>query len=310
MTYDRGAVSRVAVSLLCVICTSCNFTPGASAPQGEGDAQMADDAALADMLHPPDAPIDGAPLGPWGNVTQVIPGPGVDDPTLTADLLELYYNASNNIYGVRRAAIDQPWGAPVLVSALSSGAAETTPDITGDGLTMYLASQRSGTGTLGGYDIWVATRPDRNTTWSTPVHVPELSSNAFDAGAVPTDDLLTLVLTSDRAGGLGGADIYTSARAAATAPWSPPVAVANVNGTSNDYSPMLSQDRLSLYFDSPRSGNSDLYVATRASAADPFGTPVPISELNTGGSEDDIWVSPDQRTLFFVRGGAIYQATR
>jgi hypothetical protein len=296
--------------VICLLCGACSFTPGKFGPGGDDDARAPDDAADDASQVVADAPADATSLGPWGNVTQVIAGPGVDDPTLTADLLELYYNANNNIYVTRRAAIGLPWGTPDLVQELSSSAAETTPEITGDGLTMYLASQRTGAGTLGGYDIWMSTRANRNSPWSEPVHVPTLSSIAFDAAAAPTDDLLAIVLTSDRPGGLGGADIYMSTRPSAAAVWGAPLAVANINGSSHDYSPMLSQDRLSLYFDSPRGGNSDLYVATRTAADQPFGTPIPIAELNTSGNEDDVWISPDQRTLFFVRGGAIYQATR
>jgi Tol biopolymer transport system component len=59
----------------------------------------------------------------------------------------------------------------------------------------------------------------------------------------------------------------------------------------------------------------DLYVAPRARRGEPFGAPRPIAELNAPGALDqDPWISPDGRHLFFAsdRSGqmAIYEARR
>src|SRR5262245_946591 len=120
-----------------------------------------------------DAPVDAAvPLGPWSAPTPIEITPvDDDDPTATGDLLELYFNRTNDIYVTKRASLTDPWGAPVAVAELNTGNTETTPEVTYDGLTIYFASSRAGS--LGGNDIWRSTRTSRTVPWSTPVHVNE-----------------------------------------------------------------------------------------------------------------------------------------
>ena len=49
-----------------------------------------------------------------------------------------------------------------------------------------------------------------------------------------------------------------------------------------------------MYFDADPvlTGDSDLYIATRPTLADPFGAPVRIDELATLAPEADPWLSP------------------
>jgi WD40-like Beta Propeller Repeat len=299
-------------ALVAVVLVGCRFTPGvltddaAAADDARPDIAIAEDAAVTEIDATPDALV----LGAWGTPVMRISTGSPDDPTMTDDLLELYFNSNSDIWRATRATPTAAFDTPAQVPSLSSGANETTPEITGDGLTIFIASSR--TGTAGNDDIWVATRANTATsTWGTPARIPELSTASGEAASAPTDDLLAIVIISTRAGGLGNADIYLSTRATTSVAWGTPTNVmAPVNTSGDDYSPMLSQDRLSLYFDSARSGNSDLFVATRATTSDSFGTPVPLTELNTSGAETDPWVSADQRHIFFVRDGALYEASR
>ncbi|HSD87915.1 MAG TPA: hypothetical protein VLB44_10395 [Kofleriaceae bacterium] len=287
---------------------ACGFQHGAlpgapdDAPSETSDTQDLPDAAVAD------APPDTIGTGAWTNIAPVLAGSpvGDDDPTLTADLLEIYFNRNADIYVATRTSIGQPWNTPVLVSELSSAFSETTPEVTSDGLFMLLASGR--TGTLGANDIWVSTRAARNDVWGAPVHVAELSSTTENAASAPTDDRLQIV----QIGNPSGVDVqmYTATRATATGTFSSPTEIPGANSGLSDFSPMLSQDRLTLYFDSNRSGNEELYVATRTTANGTFATPTIISELATTAEETDPWVSPDGHHIFFVRGGVLYEASR
>jgi Tol biopolymer transport system component len=97
-----------------------------------------------------------------------------------------------------------------------------------------------------------------------------------------------------------------------------------VNSSSNDGGSSISLDGLSLFFTSNRPGgrgDHDLYVATRATTNDGFGTPVNLGAgVNSSSGETGPDISADGLTLLFqtYRPGAfgvgqpdnIYMATR
>lgn len=64
-------------------------------------------------------------------------------------------------------SVDDPSTAPLpLQTTFNDGCPFQAPD----GLALFLASNR--TGTLGGQDIWVATRDSANDPWGEPIHLP------------------------------------------------------------------------------------------------------------------------------------------
>src|SRR3954447_3409877 len=146
--------------------------------------------ARHDLPDAPDALV--WPTGPFGTPQLVM---GVsdpltdDDPTATGDALELYFTSErggaparfSDIYVSTRASIADPWGAPTPVVEINTTVEDQAPGISSDGLTIYLSSRRpGGPGGAMNSNIWVATRPDRQTAWSTPVVDLNLSSAADD----------------------------------------------------------------------------------------------------------------------------------
>src|ERR1041385_7966918 len=126
-----------------------------------------------DSRTPPDA-TDISQL-PWGGLEKFVLATNGDAPPLPADLLELYINVnSNDIYRTTRASIADAWTAPVIVPELDVAAAQSTPELTPDGLTMYFSSARPGS--LGSNDIWLTTRGSRAGAWWPPVAVPDRKS--------------------------------------------------------------------------------------------------------------------------------------
>jgi hypothetical protein len=263
---------------------------------------------------PDAAPVDGdagGTLGPWGAPRLVMTPVGLeDDPTLSGDLRELYFNrGQTTIWRIRRETVGGVWSAPEQVPALEPA---TTPELSGDGMTMYLASSRPGT--LGGNDIWVATRDAPGAAWMAPRHVDELSTTADETNPTPSSDQLAILLARRPAPGQA-VDLYAAARETAVAPWSPPQQVGELASSSADGDGMVTADLRTVYFYSTRTGEGDLYVATRGSPTGSLGPPQPIAELNTPDFvEQDPWISPDQRHLFFSsdRSGqmAIYESSR
>ena len=288
---------RSCAFLVGVIASGCSF--GLPGPAGGA----APDGTVAPDSTPP--PGDAAQLGPWGTPTLVLTDTG-DDPTLTDDLLELYYNRNNDIYVAKRATTAEPFGTPVLVPELSTAAGETTPEITGDGLTIFVASARIGG--FGADDVWMFTRLSRSQPFGSPTQMVSLSTAGEDAASAPTSDLLSLVLVRNTTN--QPYDIFESSRRTTDLPWSVPVPIGEVNSAMSDASPFLLGDKLTLYFDSNRGGTNDLYVATRTAVDAPFGAAQLIGELATTAADADPWVSPDQRHLFFVRENQVYEATR
>ncbi len=81
----------------------------------------------------------------------------------------------------------------------------------------------------------------------------------------------------------------------------------NLNGPDDDVSPCLSADGFSLYFSSIRSGDlgglHDLWMATRSSTNEDFGTPVNLgAPVNGPYLEDCPYISADGTELYFTDG--------
>ncbi len=106
---------------------------------------------------------------------------------------------------------DGTFGPAVLVEELCSPADDQALAIRRDGLELIIASNRLGT--LGGLDLWVATRASTSDPWSVPVHLgPVLNSAADEAGVALSFQGTALYFHSGRPGGSGGFDLYVSTR--------------------------------------------------------------------------------------------------
>src|SRR4051794_19917959 len=74
---------------------------------------------------------------PWGPPAQWTLARRGDDPGLTGDLLEMYFNVSSvDVYSTSRPTIADAWAAPAIVSELDSTASQSTPEPSLDGLTL------------------------------------------------------------------------------------------------------------------------------------------------------------------------------
>lgn len=105
-----------------------------------------------------------------------------------------------------------------LVPGVNSDANDLQPNLQRDGVEMFFASNRSGipgtTGTLGGADIFVATRVSTNDAWQTPLNLgPSVNSSIGNETRPSLSwDAMTLYFGSTRPGGEGSSDIYVTTR--------------------------------------------------------------------------------------------------
>lgn len=291
------------VALLISACGRIGFDPRGDG--GRGDALD------------PDSSIDAAPLGPFGPpelITELVDTIATSNPTLTPDGLEMFMikrPTTGDVFVSRRATTTAPWNPPVAVPELNSGGDESGLHLSRDGLTMYFASNRAGG--LGNHDIYRASRPTLTQPFAAPVHLATVSTAGDESGPAVDGSELLLMITANPA----PRDLYASERATTTAPWPPPAPIAGLDSSSDQSGPDPSPDGLAVYFASDRAGGlgaQDLYVATRPTRNDPFGTAVALTSINSTVADNTVWTSADGRTLYFAsaRSGTVllYRATR
>lgn len=236
------------------------------------------------------------------------------DPTLTADELELYFSSNPNtdwdIWLVQRASITAPWGSPAMVNQLSSTSLDETPEVSADGLTIYLASDRPG-GVLAGEHLWVSHRATRADPWSQPVPVTDFVGGDADISPSLQQDQLMMVFASQHGGDW---DLYATTRRSTADPWGAATALTTLNSTAFDWDPAVYRGGNSIVFASRRLNTSNsLFHATRGSAAEPFSAPQEATELDVLGNAADPWLSDDGHHIVFDSHGGpsrIYEAWR
>jgi serine/threonine protein kinase/Tol biopolymer transport system component len=199
-------------------------------------------------------------------------------------------------------------GTPVnLGQPVNSRFEEHYVNVSGDGLALYFASTRpSG---LGQGDLWVSTRDSREEPWGPPRNLGS-TINTEHAETAPSisADQLTLYFSSDRPGGLGGrdndSDIWVSKRQTINGPWGAPVNLGPpINTPGFEWVQSISADGLELYYGGNRKGGlggSDVWVATRVTKEDLWGTPKNLGPaVNTDWTDGAPSLSPDGLMLFY-----------
>lgn len=247
-------------------------------------------------------------------------GDDSDNPTLTADMLEIYFTSGRDggagdvdVWTARRASVDEPFGVPEPVSIVNTEEFETSPAVSLEGLELWVGAERDGG--LGEQDVWVSRRPSRDAEWSALTNVMELNTSEKDIPRPPAVGGRIMPLGSRR-GGLDYYQTFLAERPSPSEPFGAPreLVELEVDG-ANCIDGFLTEDGLVLYFNrTPGAGEStgDLYVARRPDVAGAFGDAVALSDINTDHDERDPWLSPDGKHLFFSsdRDGdlSIYEA--
>lgn len=203
------------------------------------------------------------------------------------------------------------FGDPVnlrLVIPVIEAAYEGIDCFSADGLEMYVSSSRPGG--YGEMDIKISRRPSTTDHWGPLENLgPAVNSAGNDLFASISADGLTLYFCSDRPYGDDKTyDVFVTTRATKNDPWGQAIRMGPaINGPGGyNYGVSISPDNLELYLGSSRPGGivgpsrTDIYVARRATASDPWSNVVNLGDIvNSPYSDAYCSLSPDGLFLFF-----------
>ena len=221
---------------------------------------------------------------------------------LSADELEVTFSRLSggvwDLWRATRASVDEPFGAPALLTTVNSIRSDVWPTISPDGLVLMFDADRTTPNT---FHIWRSTRASTSEPFGPPQLRPELMDK--DSQPIIANET-ALYLTSTVRGGLGAGEIFRAPLEANGMIGTPVAIVGGVNTDANEDSPALTADERFIYFRrQPASGmtmESDIYSASRSTPSDGFGASAPVAGLDRAGiGEIPNWISPDNCHLYF-----------
>ncbi len=206
-----------------------------------------------------------APSQPFGSVKRLIGTVNAthtrtDYPWVSPDNMRMYYYVTGGLIWVaQRQSVDHPWIPSGPVTELNTLGVVYNPSLTPDELTIIFTGD-SLPGGKGGYDIWMATRPNTNSKFSEVTNLLNLNSSAWDFHPSISADGLTIYFASRR----NGVDqLFMATRPNTNVPFGPAehLSVFDSPGTTLQY-PSISGDGMALYFTkSIYGGDFDIYVS-------------------------------------------------
>jgi Tol biopolymer transport system component len=218
-----------------------------------------------------------------------------DDATLSSTMLEMVFSIANELDANRkdlwyssRPSANAAWAPATKLPFSVTGYSDETPRFSADDKTLYFGTTRLGG--PGGLDIWKVTRATIGGAWGTPTVVAGPNTSLNEKWFMPcgSQGQYLVVQGGDLAEGIlgGGAPVIVHELSDA---------MFSETGT------FLTQDCLTVFFASTRSGTNRLYTAQRTAVTTPWNAPSMVVDFETlGGQQEDPWLSSDGRTFVFA----------
>ncbi|TAI47830.1 TolB family protein [Flagellimonas allohymeniacidonis] len=178
---------------------------------------------------------------------------------------EIYFttiDSKENIYFSKMR--NDKWSMPKIASFSHPNYSDADPFLTREGNRIYFISDRPTQPNDKSLDwnIWYAN--DENGVWANPKPLPEpINSDEFDEYFFSISDKGNAFFSSDRSGGEGSFDIYTT-KVLDNNEFSEPKNVGRPLSTEKyEFDPYISPDESFIIFSINENGNSSLYYSTR-----------------------------------------------
>jgi Tol biopolymer transport system component len=211
-----------------------------------------------------------------------------------------------DLFFAARADLQSPFMVST-VTGINTSTNEIDPTISSDGTLLLFRKSSPGD------DLWMATTSPATPTQFTAVSpIAVLNSPSSDAQPFLQPGGNEVIFTSSRT---GNGDLYRTFRTGTA--FSPPTQIGELASAFEEGDPVLTADGKTLFFRSTRPApllDHNIYVATRSSIADPFGTPALVENVSSDREDGASAVSADGCRLYLSsdRAGTndIYVATR
>jgi len=252
----------------------------------------------------PEATADNlmSPDWEWGKPENLGSGVNTADkelsPTLTSDECTLIFFRDGKLWQSRRQNTVEPFGAAKPLSDAINIQIHEGATMTGDGLMLFFISRRAGSMSD---DVWVGKRKSVEEAFGEPERLPApVNSANFERAPVISDDGLTLLVTSQRAG-TRGADVFMFTRKSREEAFGketllpPPISTEVFD--SGDW---VSNDRRVIICTRMEKMPFECRLISRPSLDAAFGSPQELAALLPPNAIlDRAWVSVDARRLYF-----------
>ncbi len=268
-----------------------------------GGGGSVDAALVSDSADEIDAPSDArVPTCAAGVFTSSSPVSTLNSTTLgdlylrmSADELTAYFSRQDPdeiLYVATRPSTTAPFSTPIKLPITGNGTEETTSaTVTADGLTLYFTSNRPGT--LGGRDIYRATRLVTTANFGTITQMIDLSSASSENDVMVLPDHSAIYFSSSRS---GMSRIYR-AEWQGTTFGTPDEVFADTAGVSRL---VVSADERTLLY----SIGGEMRMSTRASTNVSWLPGVTLPALESAMSDGASWISDDLCRLYFFNTAA------
>jgi hypothetical protein len=267
----------------------------------------------------PDALVDAGPrCDPSAAFGAPMPVPGLgsalDDQgaRLTPDERTVVFarartSGTTDLYLATRATADAAFDTPMLLGTVNSVNSELWPTLSPDGLLLLFDTDRA-TQKL---HVYVSKRASTDAAFGPPSAAVALA----DGDVQPLlANVASLYFASNVRTGLGMGDIWRVDIDSTGATGTPAAVIGDVNSAANEAAPAVTADERVMAF----ARDGDIYLASRSSPSDGFGTASSIPGLaEMGVNEAPTWISPDGCHLYLqsdapggMGGLDLYMATR